>query len=755
MPDFLEDMRVRSLAFLLGVVALQTLPSLPSGMWALAFLLFPLLFRWSALRPALFFLGGFLWALWRADILLSSSLPPSLEKKDVQVEGIVASLPERTARGMRFVLDVQRLTHRGKDQAFSGKIRLNTYHDASVPRPGEHLLLDVRLRRPHGFMNPGGFDYEAWLFERHIRATGYVRKGGYRRLGTTLHYPVHKLRERLRRAMEESLGERPEAALMEALILGDRSRLEDAQWQVLRRTGTAHLMAISGLHVGLVAGMAYGLFGFLWRRSGRGMLKWPVPKVAASGALVAAVAYAALAGFSIPTQRALIMVGAASLALLFGRPVFSSHTLALALFGVLLWDPMAVLSAGFWLSFAAAGSILYALAGGRRQGRWWGVQGYVTLALLPLTLFWFHYAPLGAFGVNLFAIPWVGLGVVPLGLLGSALIVPFPSVGEAMLGLGAESLGLLWSCLSWCASLPVWYWSPVPWTLIPAFIGILWLLAPRGWPGRWAGSLLLLPMVFLRPPSPKPGDVWLTLLDVGQGLSVVVRTAHHTLVYDTGPRFSPGFDAGEAALVPYLRQEGVKAIDTLVLSHEDNDHVGGTASLQAQLPIGRLISGASAVFPDAAPCLAGQSWAWEGVRFAFLYPFRVGLKGNRASCVLRIDHPRGSFLLTGDIGKRQEGQLVRQGARLESLVLVVPHHGSRTSSSPAFVHAVHPRYALFSTGYLNRFGFPHPEVVERYRREGAKVFNTALQGAILMRMEKEGFRIKAYREMARRYWHSP
>ncbi len=752
MPDLLGDRRLLALAFLAGVAVLQLFPRLPPGYLAWALLALPLGLRPAWLRMPLFFLAGFLWALWRADGLLSRELPTALERKDVVVEGTVASLPERRERGWRFAFEVLRLRYRGVDFPPLGKVRLAWYAPRIALHPGERWRLRVRLKRPHGFMNPGGFDYEAWLLQKRIRATGYVREG--KRLGPPSGHAVHRLRQALGAAIGEALG--PQAPLIKALVLGDRSGLSEGQWQVLRATGTAHLMAISGLHVGLVAGLAYALVGFLWRLFPRGMLLVPAPRVAASGALLAAAAYAALAGFSIPTQRALVMVGA----VLWGRRAFSGHTLALALFGVLLWDPLAVLSSGFWLSFTAAWVILYALSGKRGPGFWEGlrhrpwIQGQVALGLLPLSLLFFHTASLTAPFINLVAIPWVGIGVVPLALLGSALLWPLPALGEGLLHLSAWGMALLWQGLAWCASFPPWSWSPLAWTLLPASVGIAWLLAPPGWPGRWVGALYLLPLVTLRPPAPGPGEVWMALLDVGQGLAAVVRTQRHTLVYDTGPRFSASFDAGSAVLVPFLQKAGVFAVDVLVLSHGDNDHAGGTAALMAQVPVRRVISGEPRAFPGAEPCLAGQGWSWEGVRFAFLYPFRAGLKGNRASCVLRIDHPKGGILLTGDIGKGQERRLVRRGG-LESLVLVVPHHGSRTSSSPAFVQAVHPRYALFSTGYRNRFGFPHPQVVERYLREGAKVFNTALQGAILMRMAKDSFRIKAYREMARRYWHSP
>ena len=760
-----------TLAFLLGVLALHHCAVLPPAGWL--FVLTPLLLLWR--RPALRWrrwlvavsaaAAGFLWAWGYAAVLLHHGLPPALEGRDLWVEGYVSSLPESLGERVRFEFEPHLIWRDGERLALPGRLRLSWYRDAPALRVGQQWRLQVRLKRPHGMANPGTFDYELWLLQRGVRATGYVRDA--QRVGDdAARFPLQRLRQQLRDRLQGMLGEHPLGGIVIALALGERQGISKAQWQVLRATGTNHLVAISGLHVGIVAALVFFLLQRLWSLSGRACLRLPAPRAAAIGAMTAATGYAALAGFSVPTQRALIMVAVALLAVWLQRPLQPLRTLALALLLVLLYDPLAALAAGTWLSFAAVAVILYGM-GGRpaARGWWWRwgrVQWLVALGLAPLMLYWFQQAALVGPLANLVAVPWVTVAVVPPLLLALLLLLPFPGLALWLLQLCLFSLEYLWQLLDWMARLlPPEFGALAPpgWTLLPALIGLSWLLAPRGWPARWVGGFWLLPLLFARAPAPAPGEVWLTQLDVGQGLAVVLRTTHHTLLFDTGPRYSDALDAAEAVIVPYLRGQGVTRLDTLVVSHGDSDHSGGTASLLAALPVRRILT-TKRPWPWAGNpglCRRGMRWEWDGVVFQLLYPTAAAAEqqGNEASCVLRVTAAGHNALLTGDIEAGAEAALLADApSSLAATVLVAPHHGSKTSSTLPFVTAVAPRYVLFAVGYRNRYGFPHPSVVARYRVLGAQLLGSAGDGAVTVQLGAGPPRLIRFRHQAHRYWFS-
>jgi competence protein ComEC len=504
----------------------------------------------------------------------------------------------------------------------------------------------------------------------------------------------------------------------------------------------------------------------LWSHLGGLAERVPAGRAAALPALLAAWLYAALAGFSLPTQRALIMVAVAMLAMLSGRQTRPLHVLCLALLLVLAVDPLAVLSAGFWLSFWAVAIILY-VAGGRtgRQAIWrqWGhVHLVLAVSLLPVLLLAFQQASLVAPLANLFAVPWVGMLVIPVSLLGALLLWLSETAGGWLIGMATRLLDTLWPVLQWLADAELATWQqpqPPLWTVVPALAGILLLFAPRGVPGRWAGLWLLLPMLTVRPAAPAPGEAVVTLLDVGQGLAAVVQTRHHVLVYDTGPRYGPDFDTGSSVLLPWLRNRGIGYADRLLVSHGDNDHIGGLSSLMAGIPVGQLSAGVpSAVTGRVADaCRSGEGWEWDGVGFGILHPpAHSGRTGNNASCVLRIESAGGKvLLLSGDIEAVVEQRLVEEAAaELRADVLVVPHHGSLTSSTPGFIEAVGAATVLHPVGYRNRYGFPRPQVVERYRASGAEQYDTARHGAIRVRLPADATDpgVTAWRCVAARYW---
>ncbi|TPW17561.1 MAG: competence protein ComEC, partial [Halothiobacillaceae bacterium] len=511
------------------------------------------------------------------------------------------------------------------------------------------------------------------------------------------------------------------------------------------------------------------LFFFLgrwcWSRSAYCCLRYPAPQVAALAAIAGAVIYSALAGFSIPTQRTVIMIVVVMLGVIMRHRGAIGETLALALLLVLLWDPFATLAPGFWLSFGAVALLIYGMSGRLNQNtlwwRWGRAQWLMAVGLAPLLLLFFQKSSVTAPLANLVAVPWVSLLVVPLVLVGTLLLPWVPFIGEGLLRLADLLLQLIWYGLTLLAD-PAWsQWSPsaLPgWSIVAAVMGVILLLAPRGLPLRYLGLLWLLPLWLLKPGAPQQGEVWFTLLDVGQGLSAVVRTQHHTLVYDTGPGLGREFNAGSTVLLPFLQYEGVRAVDRLIIGHGDADHIGGARALTEGIAVEEVLTSVPAQvdWMSSQFCDAGRTWQWDGVTFELLHPRQHdGLHHNNHSCVVRIEGEQGSILITGDIEKEAEHRLVREQAeRLKSDILVVPHHGSATSSTESFIEAVRPQFALFPLGYRNRYGHPKARVVERYRQRGIVMLDTATAGAISFRLsKKEVLRPKSFRATSRYYWH--
>lgn len=762
-----------TLAFLAGILLFHQSAVLPP--WWAAGAAVPLLalawrLRRVGRRPALVVAAvtaGYLWTWGCAAPLLQSGVPPGLEGRDLWLEGVVSALPEAEAERVRFQFDSVALQRNGTALTPPGRVLLSWYGTAPALRVGQRWRLQVRLRRPHGMANPGGFDYERWLFQRGIRATGYVRPHRAVLLQPQAgQFPLQQLRQWLRGRLRSDLGQRPMAGIVTALALGDRQGIGRDQWRVFSATGTTHLIAISGLHIGIVAGLVLFLVRWGWGWSQRLTLWLPAPKAAAAAALMAATGYAALAGFSVPTQRALIMLAVALAALWWQRPLRPARTLALALLLVLLADPLAPLAPGFWLSYGAVALIVYGMGGRLAPAGWWWrwgrTQWLVALGLAPLLALWFQQVPLIAPVANLVAVPWVTLFTVPLTLLGTVASVVLPVAAPPLLAAACHTLEILWWFLAHLAGLLPQRWgafAPPLWTLLPALVGLAWMLAPRGWPSRWLGVLWLLPALLARPPGPAPGEMWLTLLDVGQGLAAVVRTAGHTLVFDTGPRYSDQLDAGNAVIVPFLRSRGIREVDTLLVSHGDMDHIGGAASLLASMPVGHIITGVQRwrLPHPAQPCHAGMAWHWDGVRFELLYPppGGDGSGDNDRSCVLKVSTAGGSVLLPGDIERPTEEELMRTvPERLRSTVLVAPHHGSNTSSTLPFVTAVAPRYVLFAVGYRNRYGFPSRRVAARYRAVGAQGLDTASGGATTLRFDDGPPTVERYRQSSHHYWYA-
>jgi len=750
--------------FALGTLLFHRLPELPGGVWWVAEgLLGLLLWRLPLLRPWLAALLGFAWSHAYALATLPPFIPDDAGVMRLTVDARVVSLVERSPYGVRFLVDAERI--RGEAGPLPGHQRIRlSWRNPPVVMTGETWRLPVRLRAAHGYASPGAWDYEGWLYWQGVRYTGYVDPDREaRRLPASPCCWLNRWRAAVADGIEGLQLSSFARGVIRALVVGDGSSLSPAARDLFRATGTSHLMVISGLHIGLLAGL--GLVGVAWGwRRVPVLCAWlPASVAGAVAGLCAAALYAALAGLSLPTQRAVIMLLLFALGLIMRRETDSTHALALAAVGVLLWHPPSIVSAGFWLSFGAVLAILAALRLAPRAPRWRlaiRVQVAVSLALWPI---------LGGFGlpssvlaplVNLLLVPLFGFLIVPLSLLGVGLHMVLPMAGEALLVPLGGLLDLLQQGLLSVTRLPWPHWprAGAAADVYPAVaVGVTMLLAVPGFPMRWLAPLLLCLPWLPRAPDLEPGAFEAHILDVGQGLSVVVATRGHLLVFDTGPEFATGFSTAKAVVQPFLVQRGRHVIDRLVLSHGDKDHAGGVEHLRKALEVDELLSGEPLrIGAEARPCLAGERWDWDGVVFEFLHPAPgARFKGNNASCVLRVSNAAGSLLLTGDIEARVERRLIEDAAgHLRSDVVVAPHHGSRSSSSAGFVAATRPSHVVYTAGWANRYGFPAAAVDRRWRQAGAQVLNTARLGSIRFAFTAAG-RIEgpvAHRHAAKRFW---
>ena len=748
----------------------------------------------------------------RASGFARQGLPPAMEGQDVRITAVVAAMPQRTEAGVRLRLQVEsaewaaaapdasraRAPER-PDTApqvprlidvswYGGVLRdaqglVDLQRQPPELRAGERWRMTVRLKAPHGLRNPHGFDYELWLWEQGVQATGYVRAGPKdqppERLGTTWQHPVEQWRQSVRdaifqrltssTAVDEEASAQRVAGVVAALVTGDQRAIDRADWDIFRATGVAHLMSISGLHITLFAWLAAALVRLLWRRSARLCMAVPAPTAALVCGVVLAGGYALFSGWGVPAQRTVTMLAVVAALQLSGRRWPWPQVWLLACAAVVLTDPWALWQAGFWLSFVAVG-VLFATDSVAADAYPKGARGHfyallreqwvVTLALTPLSLLLFGQVSLVGFAANLLAIPWVTLVVTPLALAGV--------VWAPLWSLAAWALQPLAAGLQWLAS---WPWAVVFLPAAPLWAGVLallggGLLAMRlPWQLRLWSVPLLVPLLCWQAPRPAPGQFELLAPDIGQGNAVLVRTATRTLLYDAGPRFSRESDAGHRVLVPLLRALGER-VDVLMLSHRDADHTGGAAAVLAQQPGAALTGSIEAehalqALRPATPCVAGQRWVWDGVAFEVLHPTGAEpdhpARPNTASCVLRVAseasgaHAQAVALLVGDIEAAQEQALLARSAPVKADVLLVPHHGSKTSSSPAFLDAVQPRTALVQAGYRNRFGHPAPEVLQRYAQRQVPVVESARCGAATWSSARPDV-VECERDKGRRYW---
>ena len=751
-------MIVSALSFLAGLLLVQQFPVLPGSQWLIVVTVAAAIMAWLRYWRWLFFVMGMLWAIMFAMYRLADRLPESLEGIDIPVKGFIADLPELDERRTRFDFMVIESA-----QKLPTKLRISWYYPDQAIKAGQHWSFAVKLKRPHGSLNPGGFDYERWLFTEDVGATGYVRPSSLPVLlgRDSAWTSIAVWRQSITDRLSQLMSDRPNIALIKALTIGDGNSITRKQWDVFRKTGTTHLVVISGSHVGLVAGLVYFLVLKLW--AGTGLLAWSPQRVAAVAAMLVAVFYAGLAGFSVPTQRSVIMLAIVMLAIILQRNTRPFNTLAVALFAVLAVDPLAVLSAGFWLSFLAVSVIVYAVAGRLgKSGHFLEIikiNWATSVGLAPLLLFFFQQVSLISPLANFIAVPVISLLAVPLSLLAVLLMLVSPLVASKLFIIVDTLLQGLWWLLVRLAELPlatISHAQPSIWALVFAIPGILLLLAPSGIPARWLSLVMFLPLVFTEPKKPETGNIRMTLLDVGQGLSVVVQTANHWLIYDTGAKFSAESDMGQSALLPFLRLQGAGKIDKLIISHGDNDHIGGAVSLMRGIPAEQVLTSVPQQLSEYSPvrCAAGQSWIWDKVRFSLLSPQQAFVSENDNSCVLKIQSEQGAVLLTGDIEALAESWLVESyGNNLKAKVLIAPHHGSNTSSTTGFLQAVQPEYVLIPAGHRNQFGHPHQEVLRRYEQIQANWLTSADNGAITINVRDGSWVVQSMRDTESKYWN--
>ncbi len=755
-----------TLAFATGIYCSLQLSFLPSlGPIICLPVLFMLGRSIPVFRYLLLLLLGFYWSLLLISSATNDELHADIEGTVVDVTGLVSSLPETYDDHVQFLFDVDTIVD-SKQQYYKspGIVRLNWYKTQVIPTPGEAWQLKIKLKRPYSFMNPGGFDYETWMLRQGIKATGYVKKSRFnQRLAVSKTHYILRLRYALSQKIKDVL-DKPLLGLVMALSLGDRSQLETNQWQVLTHTGTNHLIAISGLHLGLIAGFIYFLTESCWRRFYFATQLIPAPTIAAIMSFMGAFFYAALAGFSLPTQRALIMIGVFLFSLFSAKRMLTSNVICIAIVLILIMDPLAIIAADFWLSFTAVILILYITRYRTNQRnllqRWLYLQCLLSLALFPVLIFWFKQIPFYSVLANIIAIPVIGFIIVPLILLAMIFIFLLPSLSVFLYLLTDKINDVLWSYLNYLSKLD---YAVVPviaanhGVLLLAMAGTFILLMPRGLPGRWLGLFCFLPLMFPLLSDLKSGEFKLSLLDVGQGLSTVIKTKEHVLIYDTGARFSERFNIGDAVLIPFLRSEGIQQLSTLMVSHGDNDHIGGTNALLNNIKIGRVLSSVPEKFPftPTSMCYAGQTWVWDSVEFEVLHPqLGSSFTGNNASCVLKVSSQYGSVLLTGDIEKQAEASLVQNmREKIKADIILVPHHGSKTSSGDDFIRSVAAEVGFISAGYRNRFGFPKQDIMSRYESHGVKTFVSYKSGELSAKFAETGLIIEQYRSKTRRFWH--
>ncbi len=715
------------------------------------------------------FLSGFVLLAIASQIVIDDRLTPGFVGKTIRIDARISDFPKDNGASLSFLAEPV-----GHDE-LPRRLRLSWFDAPMQPALGETWQFELRLRRPRGFSNPGGFDYEGWLFRQRIGATGYVVNGSrnFQRIDRPVDL-TSRLRQRFVARVRAHLPDDDASAVLMAVGVGARQSITREQWQRYAATGTSHLMAISGLHIGLAAG---GVFFLSWLILALACRSTNIRDPAAVIAVLAAFAYAELSGFAVPARRAMLMALVIVIAGLMRRQLSAARLLGVCGLAIMLSDPLAILAPGFKLSFTAVAILLWHLRTTRippftldnrlaamllhSLRRLSSMQLALLFGLFPLTALLFDRVAIVAPLVNLLALPIFNFVTVPACLVGLMLDGPFQSAGNFSLGIAHWSIGIVLWLVRLAADLPIASFHiarPQGLFIMAVLLPSLWSLLPPGWPGRQLSVVAALAVVLYRPPAPPQDCVDLHVLDVGQGLGLVLQTHRHVVVFDAGPSFRGGADTGRLVLVPFLRSKGVDSLDLVVVSHADQDHAGGIRSLLEEIDVKRLIAGEmlSDIDMPQSRCQSSRSWQWDGIDFTIIHPSDPGRwQGNNASCVLQVRIAAHTVILTGDIESPVETLLARSGALSPADIVLIPHHGSRTSSSDLFVSTIRPKVAIVSAGFGNRWGFPKEDIVKAWTNAGAEVLNTATLGAISYRVcQDDGLRrLGLHRRLAAKFWN--
>ncbi len=755
-----------ALSFLLGMLLFQTSRELPPYyclLLAPCSVLF--LFKYRFTSPLLFASLGYCWSFVFSLYTIYPQLSSQLEGEDVHVKGVVVEMKSENPQFSKFIFNVDQASIHPLSSQVPKSVMLSWYRPKQILQSHQQCDFVIRLKKFRGYSNPGGTDYEKNMFIAGIGARGYVRSGQCDELNI-LDIDQPSLRQQWISRFQLIAPQYQYANLMLALTFGERKDIEQTQWQVLRETGTSHLLAISGLHLSAISVVMFFLVTYLMRCNAYMCERIPAQSIAAVFAMLAAIFYAYLAGYSLPTQRALIMVSVGLLAILLRKPVINVPVLSVALLLVLIIDPRSVLSAGFWMSFLAVLFIFVILKSTQGKGKLFriiAVQCYLGFALFPISLLFFSQASIISPIVNLIAIPLVSFILLPLLLVTQVLFLFGIAISDSLFILLDQLFSWLWWGLQYSAEFEYssLEFSPTVLGVIAYEVGLFMLVQAKGLPVRHLAWVLLAGLFLIKEPSLTHGQMRLTVLDVGQGLALVIETENHTLIYDAGVRSLSGFNTGDVVVLPYLKSRAISKVDLAIVSHNDNDHSGGMHSLISQGVITDLmVSNQPELydFEGTRLCRAGDEWQWDGIKFNVLHPPKKWQSNdNNRSCVLQINHSAGSILFTGDIEKSAEEWLINQyGDNLSSDIIVAPHHGSKSSSSYRFIGLADPQTVVFSAGYRNRYGFPHATIKQRYQEIGAQLMDTGRHGAVTFIFDAhDGLQTQTgYRQDNKRYWHS-
>lgn len=737
-----------SLSFLLGHLLLFVFPDLPeiNTMIVLSIILMAISIILMCYGHVRFYLIivmvlGLIMSYWQAKNYFSEIFPTQLEGKPLLVQGMVASLPIINSQNkyQNFLFETKNCFFKDKKFSLQTKIKLST-NDKINFKIGDEYECTMKLKNIRSTFNDHLFNYEKWAFAKGVTARAYVINNNCQFRSHAWYFlPFEQLRQSIQEKISKILFHSNSLQWVLALAIGDQSNITSKNWDVLKKTGANHLFAIAGLHIGMLSELAYLFFSFIWRWLPRFSLYLPAQMAAAAFSCLIACYYSLIAGFSLPAERACLMMIVFTFTILSKQKIYLVHVVALALFVVLFIDPLCILTDSFWLSFGTIGIIMYGVLGRLNQAnffmKWFRIQLMLTIGVVPFTLYLYGDYSMMSLLANSIAIPIMEWLILPVNFLAGLFLFAIPKVSEILFYVSSFMLTKLYDFLFYLSQIKQVNLFPIPsfFIFISTLMGFLIFMMPKGLPGRFLGIFWFLPFITYQPVVPDQGDFFLKLFDVGQGLSALIQTKHHVLLYDAGPKYQQ-FDSGAQIIVPLLRYDHINRLDMMVISHSDNDHMGGAESVMNNTEISLIKTSVpnKIHFKNISYCLAGKHWEWDGVRFSFLYPDRNHLNfNNNSSCVLKVENNYHQLLLSGDIEKLAENNLLKSiSDQLHATVLIAPHHGSKTSSQMNFIRRVHPSVVLYATAYKNRYHLPNQVVVNRYRDLHVQQINTADSGSI-------------------------